>query len=228
MSKAFIDYNKLYRIVEILKKEYNSPNYNNKEKMIDEIIYIILSKRTNHKMNNLTYDNLKDNFNDWYDLLNANISDVYSIVKIGGLGKEKSKNILKTINKIYLDYGTFEIDKFFRNKPKEEVIEYLIELPGIGMKSALCIMLYSLKLSVQPADIHIIRIFNRLGFINVKKNSHQKAQKVINNICSNLDYNINYSIHVNFKAHGETKCKSNNPLCNKCKVNKLCNFYNEL
>ncbi len=214
----------LNKIIEMLEKEYKNPNFNNKSEPMDELIYIILSKRTNYKCNNETYKKLKQKYPEWHLLLQISQKKIYDIIKQGGLGEEKSKNIKNLLRIVYEDFGAFNIKEYFKEWSKKDIFEYLVSLPGIGLKSAYCVMLYSLNISVQPADAHVIRLFYRLGYINYNQNNHHQAQKVIISLCKDFTYEKNYKIHVNFKAHGQEICKKNKQYCFKCILKDYCDY----
>lgn len=216
---------KLDYIVSLLEKEYKNPDFDNKQDPVDELVYIILSKRTNYKVNNDTYYQLKEKYPDWKQVLKSNYEEIYEIIKHGGLGEEKSRNIKDLLEKVFKDFGTFNIKSQLIEWTKKDVYSYLITLPGIGPKSAYCTMLYSLNISVQPADAHVIRLFYRLGYINYDQTNHHLAQKEITELCNDFLYNKNYKIHVNFKAHGQYVCRRKNPKCNECIIKDNCNFY---
>ncbi|MFW6016629.1 MAG: endonuclease III domain-containing protein [bacterium] len=216
---------KLNEIIDILKKEYCSPHFNNKSDIVSEIIYIILSKRTNYKLNNETYNKLLNRYNNWEEIQEDSYKNIKKCIYRGGLSEEKSKNIKKTIAKLYEDFNTLDINDILLTWSDKDVKEYLVSLPGIGLKSAYCVMLFSLKISVQPADTHIIKLFNRLGFIDIPIKNHSKAQKKINIMCKDLGYEKNYYLHVNFKAHGQEICKRRSPNCESCIISGYCCYY---
>ncbi len=213
---------KLDVIIYFLESEYNNPDFNNKYDPVDELVYIILSKRTNYRCNNDTYNKLKQKYPEWIQVINSEQKDIYEVIKQGGLGGEKSKNIKRLLKIIYEDFGTFDIRDYLLEWEKDHVYSYLISLPGIGPKSAYCTMLYSLKMSVQPADAHVIRLFYRLGYIDHDQTNHHIAQKEIASICDNFSFEKNYKIHVNFKAHGQKKCKRKRSDCKNCILSKYC------
>lgn len=214
----------LDEIINLLEKEYRYTDFGNKEDPVDELVYIILSKRTNYRCNNITFNRLKQRFPDWNQVLKADQKEIYEIVKYGGLGEEKSINIKKLLQIINEDFGTFDIKDYLLKWKKEDVYNYLISLPGIGPKSAYCTMLYSLKMSVQPADAHVIRLFYRSGYIDHDQERHHSAQKIIAELCEEFPYEKNYKIHIYFKAHGQEVCRQK-PYCLKCSISKYCWYY---
>lgn len=98
---------------------------------------------------------------------------------------------------------------------------YLCSLPGIGKKSARCIMMYSFDREVFPLDSHCFRIVKRLGWIG-KDKTH--TDKIGDDIQDLIPKSIRYSLHVNMVAHGRTICHPVYPRCIKCPILKLCPF----
>src|SRR5690554_6451441 len=105
---------KLNDIINLLEKQYNNPDFNNKSNTIDELIYIILAKRTNYKCNNVTYNALKKKYPDWLSLLWVSEEEIYKQIKHGGLGKEKSKYIINLLRIIHEDFGTLQIATYLQ------------------------------------------------------------------------------------------------------------------
>lgn len=216
----------IFEIEEKLRDKYNSPHYGNMEDPMDELVYILLSKRTSLSCNQKTFENLKSRYVDWHMVLNAEIGDIEQVIFSGGLVKEKAVNFKKICHKIFHDYGTFDLRYIFSNRQMtvNQIFDYLSSLPGIGPKSACCVMLYSLKLPIMPADVHVIRVFHRLGMTLYSENQHHQAQKEINEITSGLPWSLIYSLHVNMKAHGEKVCRKQGCMREKCVLSTFCTF----
>lgn len=214
----------LFEIETKLRQEYNSPHYGNMDNPMEELIYILLSKRTNLRCQQVTYTNLKKEFPQWEMILDSSIDHIQKIIDGGGLVQEKATNIKGLCEKIKNDFGDFDLKKFFldRNWGDEDIFRYLISLPGIGPKSAYCVMLYSFKLPVMPSDAHVIRVFYRLGLIPYKEEQHHQAQIAISELVKGLPWSMLYSLHVNLKCHGEKICKKNKCCRDKCVISNVC------
>ncbi len=220
---------KLFEIEPLLRSKYKSPGYDNKEDPMDELIYILLSKRTNLKCNQISFNNLKTHIKKWDLIKDMDTDELKNIISVGGLLERKTNDLINLCEKIFLDFQTFDLRKVFLDKDWNDnrIYNYLVNLPGIGAKSAYCVMLYSLKLPVMPADVHVIRVFNRLGLIPYDEKQHQQAQKMISNIVRGLPWSFLYSLHVNLKAHGETVCKKSMCLVENCVISSFCDFFNK-
>lgn len=215
----------LFQIEEKLRTQYNSPHFGNMDDPMDELVYILLSKRTNLRCNQKTFESFKASYSEWNMVLTAQIEEIEQVISYGGLVKEKARNIKKLCIKIFHDYKTFDLRSVFTNiqMNETEIFNYLNSLPGIGPKSACCVMLYSLKLPIMPADVHVIRVFHRLGMASSEIHHHQ-AQKEISGLINGLPWSWIYSLHVNMKAHGERVCQKQHCMREHCVISAFCTF----
>jgi len=131
------------------------------------------------------------------------------IYKIG-FYKNKAKNVI-ALSKIL-------IEKY--NSQVPNTLEQLTSLPGVGRKTANCILAYVFKQPAIAVDIHVHRISNRLGLTNTKT-PEQTETKLQQLIPKDQWININRL----FVSHGQTICKPINPLCQQCSITKYCSFY---
>lgn len=219
---------KLKKIREILKTTYPEFNFYNKNKIFDEILYILLSWRTPILKSESLYQKLKKDFKDWNDLFELSESDWYKRIESGGKANDKARTLVKLLRKIKRDFGSIEKVETISKKSDEEVYRYLVSLPGIKDKSAFCIMLYAMKRAVFPADAHCLRISQRVGIIegtNQKKQDRVRGQKELNELLKG-NYQLCYDLHITMLQHGQKVCKRN-PLCENCVISHLCDYFNQ-
>ena len=202
---------------EVLRIMHGTPNHNNKEDPLDELFFILLSRRTRNRGYEKVYEKLKSEYPSWTKLAKAPEKKIYAIVKKAGLGKKRATEIKYNLKKIHDKFGAYSL-KRLRKWNDNRTLEFLTSLKGIGPKSAYCIMMYSLKRKVFPADTHVIRICKRLGIIN-KKFNHKASQKELADI---FPERIRYSLHVNMVSHGRSICRSINPKCSSCLIKGFC------
>jgi len=101
---------------------------------------------------------------------------------------------------------------------EKECYDYLISLPGMGPKSALCVMMYSLEADVFPVDVNVQRVGTRLGALKQGLSS-KKAQKLMPPLIAD---GVCRKLHVTMLIHGRVICRKNNPLCGRCMISDLC------
>jgi endonuclease-3 len=210
---------KIKKINKLLAEHFGIPTRKKKlPNPIDTLIATILSQNTNDKSSYQAYLNLKDKYISWEQLADSPRSEIERIIKVAGLGKQKStaiKNFLTALKK-----RSIKIDLRYLNKMKDaEILNELTSIKGIGIKTASCVLLFSLDRNVCPVDTHVHRTLNRIGI--VKTNSPDKTFETINN---NLPNGIAHQFHTNLIKLGREICKPVRPLCSKCPLLMLCKF----
>ena len=135
--------------------------------------------------------------------------EIYSI----GFYKNKARNL----KNICFDL----VEKFDGIVPNN--VDDLISLPGVGRKTANCILNYHFGIPAIAVDIHVHRIANRLGWIKTSKES--ESEKELMRVVSKEDW-----IRVNslLVGHGQTICSPRNPVCGKCSITMFCDYFNNL
>lgn len=212
---------KILKIAALLNKKYPPNNLGNKKNPLNEYLYILISLRTTGSSANRTYLRFKKEYPKWQDAYEANIYKISITLKNAGLSFQKANNLKKALIKIKKDFGKLSLSGL--KCYKDEYIEkYLISLPGVGIKSARCIMMYSFGREVFPVDSHCFRIIKRLGWIDKKVRNNIKNHNFIQNL---IPLNLRYNLHVNLIQHGRNICFPYKPRCNSCFLNKYCYYY---
>lgn len=210
-------------IADILDALYGSPDHGNKASPTDELVYIHLSKKTNEQGYSEAYCRLFSAFPRWAGLEDADPDYVRSLIESAGLGSQRTSELLANIRWIKAKFGSFTLEPL-AGWSGRRIYEFLTSLRGIGPKSALCIMMYSMGKRVFPVDTHVHVICERMGFIN-KGLDHDRAQKELAGL---FPPRLRYGLHVNMVAHGRKICrKKGRPLCDLCNLSKFCLYYRE-
>jgi len=174
------------------------------------LIGTILSARTKDETTTKTVKALFLKYKNPEDLANAKIKDVEKIIRSIGFFHVKSKRII-------------EVAKIIHKKYKDKVpddLDTLIQLPGVGRKTANCVLVYAFEKPAIPVDIHVHRISNRLGLVETK-NPEDTEQELMKKIDKKYWIEINDT----FVMYGQNICKPISPMCNVCKIKKRCKFY---
>ena len=143
---------------------YGNNRHFNKSNPLDEMIFIILSAQTESYSYVETFKELRRRFPTRQSLLSARESRIASAIKRGGLHEKKAAQLKGAFRRIFIDTGKLSL-AFLSKMDNAAVEKYLTLLPGIGVKSARCIMMYSLNRQVFPVDTHIWRISRRFGLV---------------------------------------------------------------
>jgi DNA (cytosine-5)-methyltransferase 1 len=218
----------LREVARILAVLYDSPNLGNKDDPTDELVYIILSRKTPLEVNQETFAALKARFPCWDDLLDAPRKEVEKLVSPGGLAGKKVTSLYGAFQRLKETFGCCSLDGA-RDWPDDRLEEFLCSLPEIQKKSAFCIMLYAFKRQVFPADTHVGRVLSRLGpyrelGLSLQGLDHKKLQRELTDL---VPPPLRYSLHVNLLEHGREVCRAPKPLCERCDLRPFCRYYRE-
>lgn len=185
---------------------------------IDTLIATILSQNTNDNNSYKAYLNLKKKYKSWDELNNAARKQIESVIKVAGLGKQKSisiKNFLSTLKK---KNGKLNL-RYIKKMSDLEILTELTSVKGIGVKTASCVLLFSLDRNICPVDTHVHRTLNRIGIVKTKT-----PEKTFEQIKNQLPDGVAHQFHTNLIKLGREICKSSNPLCAVCPLLKGCAF----
>jgi len=203
-----------------LKKAYGSPRLHNKKNPLDELIFIVLSAKTAERTYLQTYSELRRRFPQWWAILQSPGGAVASVIASGGLAVKKEGQLRGLLQTLEAEMGTRRLSSL-RTKSTAELESLLLKLPGIGLKSARCVLMYSLNRPVFPVDTHCRRVLERLGVVEPRRLS----EAVQNGIQDLVPIRIRYDLHVNLVAHGRAVCHAQLPNCPSCPVRRDCAYY---
>ena len=174
------------------------------------LIGTILSARTKDESTTRIVKDLFKVYKNSKQLANAKIKDVEKIIKSIGFYHVKAKRIIDVAKIIDSKYnGTVPDD-----------LEKLVELPGVGRKTANCVLVYAYEKPAIPVDIHVHRISNRLGLVKTK-NPEETEFELMKITPKRLWLDINET----FVKYGQNICKPISPMCNVCKIKNSCKYY---
>ena len=205
---------------------YGSPRLGNKEDPVDELVYIILARKTREDAYQQTFDALKHSFATWDALLEAPRRSVLRLVHSGGLSEKKTLSLFGALSKLKETFGSCTLEPA-RTWPDEKLEAFLCSLPEISRKSAYCIMMYSFGRSVLPVDTHVGRVLARVGpyrelGLSLAGLDHKQLQTALADL---VPPNLRHSLHVNLLMHGREVCKSPRPLCDRCEIRNFCSTF---
>ncbi len=207
---------------ELLHYAYGCPDHNNKQDPLDELVFILLSRRTRDLSYERVYNRLKERFPHWEDLASASTAEVLRIIEEAGLGPKRASEIQANLKTIRDTLGSYSLDRL-RGWNNSRIFKFLTSLRGVGPKSAYCVMMYSLGRRVFPVDTHVSRVSQRLGLIP-SGTDHKEAQEKLKEA---FPERIRYSLHVNMLAHGKAVCQPRRPDCESCMIAGYCSWKRE-
>ncbi len=190
---------------------------------LDELIATILSQHTSDVNSHRAFASLRNAFPTWEDVLAADDAAVADAIRSGGLAAVKAPRIRALLASLKSTYGTPRLD-FLRETPTPETRRILEGIPGVGPKTAACVLLFCLGRPVIPVDTHVHRVARRIGLApaNASPDAVEEALEAA------LPPDNYYSMHVGLIVHGRKTCKAQRPLCEGCPVADLCDYFRDL
>jgi len=205
------------QILKLLTKEYGKRGWRPRKSPIAVLIQTILSQNTSDRNSERAFGQLLASFDGWEEIANAGVGQICEAIKAGGLGAVKARYIKQALEEIRRKQDGLELN-FLRKLPVDEARDWLRQLPGVGMKTASVVLLFSLKMPALPVDTHVFRVAKRLGLIDSKV-SVEKAHRLLEGLVPPQD---TYKFHVLLIEHGRQICKAQRPRCNECVLRGLC------
>ena len=188
-----------------------------KREPIEELVLTILSQNTNDLNRDRAWAALRGRFPTWEKLAAARERQVADAIRPGGLANTKAPRILNVVREIREREGGFDLG-WMREAGEEEITEYLTSLPGVGRKTAACVLAFSLERPVIPVDTHVHRVAIRLGMVPPKVG----AAPAHDLLAERIPPRLRPPMHVALIRHGRAICKAGLPRCDICPISGLC------
>lgn len=208
------------RVHRRLLKAYGEPTWRNPMPPVDELVSTILSQNTNDINRDRGFDSLVERFPTWEEVRDAPEDEVIDAIRIAGIANQKGPRIQGALRAITEERGRIELD-FLREMPQDEVRNWLVQLKGVGPKTAAIVMQFSLDMPAFPVDTHIHRVSGRIG-LRPEKAGREKTHEILAELFPPETY---YAVHLNIIRHGREVCKAPRPLCEDCPLSDLCAYY---
>lgn len=184
---------------------------------LDELILTILSQNTNDTNRDRAYADLRRTFPTWGDVADAPIPAIARAIRSGGLAPTKAPRIKAVLRDLRADGVTLD-DRALRDLDDAALWDRLVGLPGVGPKTAACVLLFSLDRPFFPVDTHIHRLSIRLGLVPAKATAIA-TQAALQPAIAPADV---YPAHLNLIRHGRHVCLARRPICSACVLVDLC------
>jgi len=206
------------RILNILKENYSLPEWtSSKREPFQTLIRTVLSQATNDRNRDRAYKNLSEKYEiNPKALAIADVKEIEKAIRVGGLYRNKSRKI-KELSKVVLQRFDGSLD-FVYSDPLEKARSKLMSIPGVGLKTADVVLLFSAKKPTVPIDTHVNRVSKRLGMTLIKSD-YETIRKALESLYSPKDY---LAIHLLLISLGRTYCRARNPVHKLCPLNSMC------
>lgn len=218
---------RLERIDELLEVTYRSADLGNTEDPLCEIVYILLAKQTRESVYRPIFANLRQRFPRWQDVLNVPPGVIEDILRPGGLQRQRTVQLKALLAAVLEDNRTRGVDPatteedltlgYLHEMSDREVESFLMQLPGVGPKSARCVMVYALDRKRFAVDTHVHRIFKRLQLRQPRgrKKDHDPFEAIV-------PEGMRKRLHINLVHHGRAVCRTTSPRCGECVLVSFC------
>jgi endonuclease III len=185
---------------------------------IEELILTVLSQNTSDVNRDRAFAAMRTSYPTWELLAQASPSDLAAVIKPGGLSNIKAPRILAILREIRARQdGSLDLG-WMRDASSERVEQYLTSLPGVGPKTAACVLAFSLDRPALPVDTHVFRVARRLGFLDERTDAG-RAHRVMEDL---VPEELRIRMHVGLIRHGRTICRAGRPACEICPLQDLC------
>ncbi len=185
---------------------------------ISELVLTILSQNTADRNSGKAFVQLLRRFGGWGEIAEASEADVVEAIRVGGLAQQKAPRIQSALRGVAeRTGGDYRLD-FLETMELEDARSWLRSLPGVGPKTASCVLLFALGLPAMPVDTHVERVSKRLGLVPPAMTA-EKAHVELERLVDAADY---YRFHMLLIKHGRRLCAARNPNCAACPLNQDC------
>jgi endonuclease III len=207
------DRRRLRSIRDRLRREYGRPVLRAHRAPIDELILTVLSQNTNDRNRDVAWGRLRGRFPAWDAVREAPVAEIEDAIRPGGLAPTKAVRI----KRILAALGEDDLC-WLEDAPLEEARDYLCDLPGVGRKTAACVLLFAFGRPEVPVDTHVYRVASRLGLIR-RGASFDEAHDEMLRLVDPADA---YEVHVLLIRHGRRTCIAREPRCAECPLRRMC------
>jgi len=202
-------------IVDRLEAAYGKAVLRTRRPALDELVLTILSQNTSDRNSEHAYARMRERFPTWEDVRDAPEAELVEALRPGGLAVQKAPRIqaaLRDLDRLDLEW--------LGGLPADEAMRWLVALPGVGPKTASCVLLFSLDVPVMPVDTHIHRIALRVGL--VPAGTTADAAHALLTEMTPPDRML--EAHLLLIRHGRTTCTARRPRCEECVLLDLCDY----
>ena len=208
------------KIAELLEEFYGYPEWRSHLPPVDELVSTILSQNTSDTNRDMAFEALQQRYPSWEAVRDAPEAEVVETVRSAGLANQKGPRIQAALRYLSDTQGAITLD-FLTDMDIEAAKDWLIQINGIGPKTAAIILLFAFNKPAFPVDTHVHRVTKRLGLIG-PKTSAERAHQELEAIIPPDDY---YPAHLNIIRHGRQICHARRPRCEECPLTEYCDYY---
>lgn len=206
------------RVLDRLRAFYGEPSADRKRPdPMAELVQTILSQNTSDANSDRAYASLRARFANWEEVLEADEAAIADAIRSGGLAEIKARRIKAVLEEVRKQRGRLDLD-FLAGWETETIRQWLTSLPGVGPKTASCVLLFSLDRPAIPVDTHVYRVSRRLGLLR-PGTPVSRSHLVLESLVSGSEM---YPFHMLLIRHGRQTCRAVAPRCSACPLADIC------
>jgi endonuclease III len=222
---------RVLRIRERLRAVYGVPLMKPHRHPIAELILTVLSQSTNDRNRDVAYLRLRERFPLWEQVRDAPVEEVEEVIRPGGISKVKSARIQAILRAISERRPETEAVRaspagsppelsldWLPRVPLQQARDYLTALPGVGRKTAACVLLFAYGLHEVPVDTHVSRVGTRLHLLRPGAPFDELHDEML----ALTPPGEELELHVNLLRHGRRTCHARSPACRECALARIC------
>ncbi|HZP25972.1 MAG TPA: endonuclease III [Dehalococcoidia bacterium] len=204
-------------IIDRLSPLYGEPVWRAHGDPMAELVLTILSQNTSDTNSGRAFMRLLARYPTWPDLLAGDPIEIEAAIQVGGLARIKTPRIKAIMSAVWERIGSFDLD-FLREMPLDEAKAWLQQLPGVGPKTAACVLMFALGMPALPVDTHVHRVALRLGLVPPRTDP-VRTQVLLEGQAAPEQV---FPLHILMIRHGRRLCRAQRPLCPQCPLLEVC------
>ncbi len=212
------------RVYERLVETYGIPEWEPDGDALGGLVATVLSQHTSDVNSDRAYRRLRERFPTWEAVRDAPQAEVEEAIRPGGLAAVKAARIQEILRVLSARMGGGAPEAALADLgalPQDEALARLRELPGVGPKTAACVLLFSLGKPAFPVDTHVLRVTRRLGLIG----PHTTAEAAHEELAALIPPEWRHTMHVNLIRLGRQMCYARKPACERCPLRAECRYF---
>jgi len=202
------------RLRERLRVLYGLPVMEPHGDPLAELVLTVLSQSTNDRNRDAAYLRLRTRLPSWEAVRDAPVEEIEDAIRVGGLHVQKSRRIKQILEALPEDLDL----SWMRDAPVAQSRAALCELPGVGRKTAACVLLFSYGLRDVPVDTHVSRVGTRLALLRPGAGFDEQHDELLRLTPPGAELEL----HVNLLRHGRRTCHARAPACRSCALRRMC------
>jgi endonuclease-3 len=201
-----------------LRLVYGTPGAEPHGHPIAELVLTVLSQSTNDRNRDVAYFRLRDRFATWAEVRDAPVDEIEETIRPGGISKVKSARIKSILVAVTETSGHGLTLEWLADETVPDAQEFLTSLPGVGRKTAACVLLFALGMRDVPVDTHVSRVGTRLGLFRPKAPFLEMHDEML----ALTPRGAELELHMNLLRHGRRTCHARRPECGDCALARMC------